>query len=185
MSVTYTDGFRNLNKEFLEGLEMVTTKLYPLQGATGPRISGEIDSRLKHLSGTPMGDISYYEHIATMRHRPTNTFFVAFRETMDAFLARHALCICLDPKFDENVSCAQCGKRSSRKYPEWLMKSPSKQNELRVHIYAVTRHPNTVAVMRSIEDWLSHVADPTIFDALAQFLYQNHVINDQVLSGMR
>lgn len=162
MSTPLRDPVRTINAEFLAGLEMVSTKVFPLAGATGRRQDSTVtDSRLSGLAGqTPVGDtVTYYEHIASVRHQPTNTFFVAFRETMDAFLARQA-----DPA----------------KYPEWLIKSPEKQAERRVHIYMVKCHPDSVSILRSHEDWLSHVADPSIFDSLAFFLNRHQVIDDKV-----
>lgn len=161
------DPVRPLNLEFLMGLELVTTKIYPLPGATGRRQdSTQADPRLSGLQGQtlPGDEVTYYEHIATVRHTPTNTFFVAFRETMDAFLARQQ-----DPA----------------KYPEWLMKSPEKQAERTIHIYMATRHPKSVAILRSHEDWLSHVADVAVFDALSHFLHRHHVIDDKALSTLQ
>jgi hypothetical protein len=158
-----------VNHAFLAGLEMVSTKAYPLPGATGLRQNNAVDTRLSGLGGlTPVGDVvTYYEHIATIRHKgPPEQFFVAFRETMDAFLARHP----------DHVA-----------HPEWLMKSPEKQSERNVHIYVMTRHPKTLAPSQLVshESWLAHVADVGVFDALAQFLAQHNVIDDKVLARLR
>lgn len=157
--------FRPLNEELLAGLELVSNKVHPLAGATGRRLENKVDDRLSGLKNqTPVGDeVTYYEHIATVRHQPTNTFFVSFRETMDAFLAR---------------------QQDAAKYPEWLMKSPEKQAERMVYIYSVKCHPKSVPVMRSHEDWLSHIADVTTFDTLAYFLYRQGVIDQKVYSTL-
>jgi hypothetical protein len=160
-------AFRPVNRAFLAGLEMVSTKIYPLPGGTGRRQGTGYDPRLTNLAGlTPVGEnVTYYEHIATMRHKgPPEQFFVAFRETMDAFLARQT-----DPQ----------------KFPEWLMKSPEKQSERNVHIYVMTRHPKNVPVLHSHEDWLAQITDVSIFDTLAQFLAHHSVIDDKVLRKMR
>jgi hypothetical protein len=99
-----------------------------------------------------------------VRHKATNKFFVAFKETMDAFLARST---------------------DLQKYPEWLMKQPNKQAEREIHIYLVTRTPQSVSIMRSHEDWLAHIADVGTFDTLAYFLAQNNVIDEKALATLR
>ena len=183
----FKDPVRNINRAFLVGLEIESHKIFPLPGATGRRQSNEVDSRLSKIAGTtPVGeDVTYYEHLATVRHRPTNTFYVVFRETMDAFLVRHSLCTCKNPAFNAKGQCGQCHKSNASMYPEWLMKAPEKQAELMINIYAVKCHPNTVAVMRSHEDWLSHIADTTIFDALAFFLEQKGIVDQKALANLR
>lgn len=153
---------RPLDTDFLLGLELVSTKIHPLAGATGRRLDVDVDPRLTAIAGlTPVGDMTFYEHIATVRHRPTETFYVAFRETMDAFLFRQK-----DPE----------------KYPKWLMASPDKQAERYIHIYKVKCHPNHVPVLRSHEDWLEPIGDHEVpvFDALHHFLGKNGVVTEQV-----
>ena len=163
-AITYTDGLRNVNPEFLAGLEMVSTKIYPLPGATGRRLDSEPDTRLSGLKGlTPVGDtITYYEHLATVRHRPTNIFYVAFRETMDAFLAR---------------------QKDPTKYPEWLMKAPGKQKEKMIFIYLVVKHPKQLAVINSHEDWLSPIESEPVFDSLVTFLVRNNVVDAKAFTS--
>ena len=153
---------RPLNVEFLNGLEMVSIKIHPLAGATGRRPEIDVDPRLTAIAGlTAIGDMTFYEHIATVHHRPTATFYVAFRETMDAFMMRQQ-----DPI----------------KYPKWLLASPEKQAERYIHIYKVKCHPNHVPVLRSHEDWLEPIGDAEVyvFEALHHFLKQNGVIKEQV-----
>lgn len=158
------DPVRNINPEFLAGLTLESNKVYPLPGGFGPRMNNEIDPRLTHLQGTPKGDVvPYYEHIATVRHGNTNKFFIAFRETMDAFLARQQ-----DPQ----------------KFPEWLMKDPRKQAERQIFIYMVYKHPKSVPVMNSFEDWLSHLADESIFDSIAYFLTKQGVFTEEMLKSI-
>lgn len=170
MPATFRDPVRQINQEFLVQLEMVSNKIYPLPGGSGRRLINEIDARLSTLKGqTPVGDVvSYYEHVATVRHKPTGKFFVAFRETMDAFLARQT---------------------DMTKYPEWLMKAPEKQQERNIHIYQVARHPSQVAVMRSHEDWLSPLAQDaagdSIFDSLTYFLSKQGVISDEMFKTVK
>jgi hypothetical protein len=157
--VQYRDPVRNLNPEILASLEMVDTRVYPLPGGTGRRWTNEIDPRLSNLlkaGGTPRGDdVTFYEHIAAVRDKRTKTFYVAFRETVDAQLAR---------------------ERDPLKFPEWLMKSPEKQRERPIFIYVVMKHPKDLPILRSHEDWLAPIADVATFDAVWHFLAKNNVV---------
>ena len=152
--------FRPIDEELLSGLTLESTKVFPLAGATGRRLSGQADIRLSGLAGqTPVGDdITYYEHLATVRHAASGKFYVAFRETMDAFLARQQ-----DPT----------------KYPAWLMKSPEKQTERMIFLHVVTRKPT--AVMTSHEQWLTPIMESEqglVFSTVAYFLQRQGVITD-------
>ena len=158
----YRDPVRNLNLEVLSNLEMVDTRVYPLPGGKGRRWINEIDPRLTNLiktGATPKGDdVVFYEHIASVRDKRTKVFYIAFRETADAQLAR---------------------ERDPIKYPEWLMKSPEKQRERMVFIYVVMKHPKDIPIMRSHEDWLSQITDVATFDAVWHFLAQNNIMPAQ------
>jgi hypothetical protein len=172
---------RSINPALLGSLELVSDKIHPLPGATGRRLESEYDKRLSGLTGTPTGDnVTYYEHIATLRDKASRGFFVAFRETMDAFLARFAVCGCTSPAFDARGQCQNCLKWDPTRFPEWLMKSPEKQAERFIHIYAVRCHPSQVAVMRSHEDWLTPIADDQTFDTLAYFLEKQGIVKEQI-----
>lgn len=163
--VRFRDPVRPVNREFLDGLEIVSNKVFPLPGGVGRRLSSEVDPRLSNLAKlgpTPKGDeIVYYEHIAAVRHRPTNTFYVAFRETMDAFLAR---------------------QQDMVKYPGWLIADARKQKERAIHIYKVDRQPT--ALMTSHEQWLSQITDNSAFDAIAHLLAKNNVIDQAALAAL-
>lgn len=173
MFENYRDPVRNVNNEFLAGLEVVSNKIYPLPGATGERI-GDCDSRLTQLrimSNIPRtSKICYYEHIATVRDRKTNKFFVAFRQTMDALLEEFK-----DPT----------------KYPEWLMKSDMKRAELKTYIYMVKERdgqpllPRNIPIIRTHEDWLEHVTLEWAFDTLAYYLMKNSVISLDMYTKMK
>jgi hypothetical protein len=147
---------KDINLEVLSSLELVETRIYPLPGGTGRRWTNEIDARLSKAGLTPVGDVvTFYEHIATVRDKRTKTFYVSFRETVDAQLAREK-----DPTL----------------YPEWLMKSKEKQRERLIHIYMVMKHPSTVPIIRSQDDWLATIPNDSVFDALWYFLSQNNVV---------
>lgn len=155
----YRDPVRNLNPEILSNLELTETRIYPLPGGTGRRWTNDIDPRLVHLKsigGSPTGEeVTFYEHIASVRDKRSGVWYVAFRETVDAQLARES---------------------DLKKYPEWLMKSNEKQRERLIHIYVVIKHPKDVPIIRSQEDWLSPISDPATFDAVWHFLSQNGVV---------
>ena len=166
-------AFRKVNQEWLAGLEIVSNKVHPLPGAVGSRAQAP-DVRLSGLGRTlftpgqasvgpkDSDQICYYEHVATVRHKATDRFFVAFRETMDALLAR---------------------QQDQEKFPEWLMKNQVKKTELSIHIYQVKCKP--FAMMASHEDWLEHVDDPCVFDTLAFYLLQSGMISEQMFRSLR
>jgi hypothetical protein len=159
MTPALRDPVRPLNLEILANLEMVDNRVYPLPGGKGRRWTNEIDPRLSALTktgSTPTGEeVVFYEHIGTVRDKRSKVFYIAFRETADAQLARES---------------------DLTKYPEWLMKSREKQNERLVYIYVVMKHPKDIPIMRSHEDWLMPIEDSTVFDAVWHVLSQNGVV---------
>jgi hypothetical protein len=161
---------RNVSQELLAHLHLEDNKIRPLPGGTGRRSGSEPDPRLSHLQGTSGDEVTFYEHLATIRYkgdgpsRSKDLFFVAFRQTMDALMLEQS-----DPG----------------KYPEWLMKDPVKKTELKTYIYQVAKHPKQVQVMRSFEDWLEHIADPMVFDTLAYFLLHNKIISQEMYGSLK
>jgi hypothetical protein len=166
------DPVRSVNEEMLFDLELLSDKIFPLPGATFDR-RGESDPRLSKL--TPMsgvsseGKVTFYEHVATIRHKATNRYFVAFRQTMDALFLE---------------------QNDSQLYPEWLMKSDVKKTELKVYVYTVREHngqpllPSKMPIIRTHEDWLAHIGVPWVFDTLVFFLLKNHIITEEMYGKM-
>jgi hypothetical protein len=161
---------RNVNQELLSRLTLEDNKTRPLPGGTGRRQSNQVDARLSKIAGTtPVSDsITFYEHLATIRYRDPgdskkDKFFVAFRQTMDALLLEQQ-----DPSL----------------YPEYLMKDPVKKTELKTYIYQVTKHWKEVPILRSHEDWLSHIADVPTFDTIAYFLLKYGIISEEMFGSM-
>jgi hypothetical protein len=163
---------RSVDVELLKDLELVSSKVFPLPGATFNR-NNHTDSRV-HLqnaaTGIPITDkITLYEHIATVRHTKTDTFFVAFRQTMD--------CLLLE-------------QQDLTKFPEWLMKSANKKTELSVHIYQVKVigglpvFPSKLSHMNSHEDWLKQIDDNKTFETVAHFLLKNNAISIDMFEKM-
>jgi hypothetical protein len=153
---------KGVNEEFLNGLELISDKIHPLAGAVGRRLNTE-DVRVKNTAKMQGEEVCFYEHIATVRHKDTNQYFIAFRETMDAFLARQPNII---------------------KYPKWLMNDKMKQSEKNIYIYLVTKHPKTLPIIRSHEDWLTDMRDELVFNAIAYFLSKHNIISDKILSKL-
>lgn len=147
---------KEISSEFVRNLELVSAKIFPLPGAKFDK-GNYSDSRIHTLPTLNDNKIVLYEHIATIRHRPTDKFFIAFRQTMD---------------------CLFVEQKDIAKYPEWLMKSQQKTTELRIHIYQVKerngRHmfPKDLINIQTHEDYLQPVIDGSIFESLAYFLLQ-------------
>lgn len=160
---------RQVNQEFLNGLEVLSNKEFPLPGA---RVKGgDRDPRFSHLApGT--GEMTMFDHVATVRHIPTGTIYVAFRKTMDALHFEQS-----DPT----------------KYPTWLMDSNVKKTELDVYIHMVKppydKAPGKVLGDRRITDssaqtrthlWLQEITLAWVFDTVAYFLLHNHIITEEM-----
>lgn len=155
---------REVSSEFVRNLELISSNIFPLPGATFNK-GNHSDPRIKLLPSTiEKGNdkITLYEHVATIRDKKTDTFYVAFRQTMD--------CLFLEQK-DLN------------KFPEWLMKSQVKTTELSVHIYQVIERngkhvfPKDIPTLRTHEDWLKPITDEAIFEAVAHFLLKQPAVN--------
>src|SRR4051812_20505513 len=107
------DPVRNISQEYLFGLEVLSNKEFPLPG--GKCRGGDKDPRFKHLpSGT--GEAVLFNHLTTVRHKPTNTTFVSFKKTLDAL---------------------HLEQKDPNKYPSWLMDGDLKKTELDVYIHIV------------------------------------------------
>ena len=146
---------RPVSQEILAGLEVLDNGIYPLPGAFGRR-PGALDPRLIHITTKDSDVVCFYEHLATVRHRPSGIMFVAFRETMDALLMK---------------------QKDPARFPKWLMDHPVKKTELSTYIYRVKRLP--AKEMRTHEEWLEHVADTITFDTICFFLLKNGIITQE------
>lgn len=164
---------RNINAEYMSGLQVLSNKEYPLPGAHCRGASK--DARHTHLSGT--AEVVLFNHIATVRHKPTNTWFVVFKKTMDAL---------------------HLEQQDPTKYPKWLMDSSLKEGELTIHIHTIkppyADNPMLVARDRAIIDataqtrvhlWLSEIGLPWVFDTVAYYLLKNNIINQDMYGKMK
>jgi hypothetical protein len=170
--VQLRDPVRNINQEFYHGLEMVSDRVYPLPGATFERV-GTPDPRLSQLSPSTAPQntkLTFYEHVATVRHKSTGRFFVAFRQTMDALMKE---------------------QNDAKLYPEWLIKGDLKKTELKVYIYTVKEFngkpllPSEMPNLSTHEDWLTHIGVPWVFDSVAYFLLSNKIISQDMYGKMK
>lgn len=156
-----TDDHLRVDMEWMSGLELLDTKVYPLPGAVHRRVAGP-DPRLSHLSARNDDVVCFYEHIASLRHKPSGEVFVVFRQTMDALLLEQQ-----DPVL----------------YPEWLMKSRAKKAELSIYIYRMKHKPNHR--VRTHNDWLEHIPDSVRQNTLAYFLLGQKVISVEAYGSMQ
>jgi hypothetical protein len=114
----------------------------------------DVDSCLV-ISGAKSTDtITMFEHVASVRHKPSLQIYVAFRETMDALLRRQQ-----DPA----------------KFPAWLMKHPVKKTEMHVHILRAKCNPKPIAAAKGASEmwfpqWLAEIEDDRIHASLAYYL---------------
>lgn len=169
----YKDPVRQVNQEFLHGLEVLSNKEFPLPGANCR--GGEHDPRFSHLApGT--GEMILFNHLATIRHQSTGMIFVAFKKTMDALHLEQS---------------------DTSKYPKWLMESPVKKTELDTYIHSVKvpydKNPRAVRSDRSIIDataqtrvdkWLQEITIPWVFDTVAYFLLKNKIITQEMYGSI-
>jgi hypothetical protein len=170
----YKDPVRNVNKEYLDGLEVLSSKVFALPGAKCR--GGDRDPRFSHLApGT--AEAVLFDHLATIRHKDSGMIFVAFRQTLDALHLEQSSVI---------------------KYPKWLMDSDVKKTELSTYIHSVkspyNKNPSAVLNDRSITDttaqtrvdkWLQEIITPWVFDTVAFFLLKNHIITEEMYGKMK
>lgn len=172
--IKFKDPVRNVNQEFLHGLDVLSNREFALPGAKCK--GGDRDPRFSHLApGT--AEMVMFNHLATVRHRPTGVVFVAFRKTLDAL------------HFEQT---------NPDKYPKWLMDSDVKKTELNTYIHSVKapydKNPNLVlrdstimdpAGQTRVDKWLQEITNPWIFDTVAYFLLKNHIITEEMYGSIR
>lgn len=156
----FRDPVRPVRMDLVANLVLEDAAVYPLPGGAFVR-GTDPDPRLVHLKEYKLGDkVLYYEHIATVKDRSANLYYVIFRETMDALLAR---------------------QKNPELFPEWLMKHSVKKTERRIFVYLAYRHPKLVpGGVQVFTDWLQHVEDETTQDAIFYFLLRNNVITEEM-----
>jgi hypothetical protein len=169
MSQTFKDPVRNINQEYLQGLEVLSNKEFPLPGARCK--GGDKDPRFSHLeSGT--GEMVFFNHLATVRHKTSNMIFVAFQQTMDAL---------------------HLEQQDLIRYPKWLMDSQEKGTELSIYIHSIKPpyniNPGKVMTDDSIitptaqtrtGKWLQEIKEAWVFDTVAYFLLNNAIITPEM-----
>jgi hypothetical protein len=103
--------------------------------------------------------------MTTVRHTPTGTYYVIFRETKDAQLAQQS-----DPA----------------KYPKWLMNHPVKDDERSVYIHMAK--PNAQALLRkgvsSIADWLDEIPNAQTFNDISWFLLKSGIFTEKMYGSI-
>lgn len=157
MSSVLRDPVRPVASELLATLELESDKVHSLPGAIGRRpVELEADPRLSPVVMAGMRateKVSFYDHIATVRDRVSQQFYVAFRETADTLFLRNS-----DPV----------------KFPKWLMNTSEKHREASIFIQHVTHMPTHTTAF--FTEWLEPIEDDALFDAIHLFLVNKGVL---------
>lgn len=167
-SPTFQLPTRGVNMQWVLELELLEARVYPLPGGSVRRQTLDVDSRLKVQDSKSTDVITFYEHVVSVRHKPTGKIYVAFRETMDALLARQA-----DPE----------------KFPRWLMVNSVKQTELHIHLLEAKANPTPIAKVKGLSEvwfqqWLREIpsdeAGDSIHQSLSYFLISNKLVREEM-----
>jgi hypothetical protein len=132
--------------DLLTGLVLVSNKMRPLVGGT---VEG----------------VSFYEHIATVYHRPTNQFFVAY-QTSKVPLTFHALWAEAE------------GLRDGR---GTVLERRFANETHRLYIERVTKGRKRCEVIRRIDDWLEAIEDYVEFVTVVRFLIGHKILDGETL----
>lgn len=154
-------------------LEVLQAKRVPLPGASEPR-TFDVDPRLdikpmvmgnQNLGPKSSDVVTYYEHVATLRHKRIRPLFVVFEETMDALLAR---------------------QKDIYKYPRWLMHHPVKTTELQTFIGMADPRCKPTADTKSIDEWLIPLEEvfesvnvDWIYDVMSWYLLKKGIVQER------
>ena len=171
--VQYKDPVRNINQEYLQGLEVLSNKEFPLPGSRCR--GGETDARFTHLKASDpsrVPEVTLFNHMATIRHRSSGMTYVVFKKTMDAL---------------------HLEQQDLNKYPSWLMDSNVKKTELDIYIHSVKPpyHKNpklvtndhnivNITAQTRIHKWLDPINTAWVFDTVAYFLLKNNIITQEM-----
>jgi hypothetical protein len=136
---------RQIDQEFLSGLEITDDKRYPMPGSI-TKNPGDPRIHLSSNIARPSNEVVLAEHLATIRHRRTARVFIVYRDTVDALFLESQDII---------------------KYPEWLMKDPRKLEERSIRINEMIRAPKD----KYDREWLGPDLDNKTYDTLAYFIY--------------
>jgi hypothetical protein len=161
----FRDPVRPVDFNYASMLEVLERESRPMPGAWIER--KEVDARLSQAKVMLMGGhnigpknhdkVNIYELLCMLRHRPTGQIFAVFRESMDYLMQQQT-----DPV----------------KYPEWLIKSPVKRTELRIHVAKVLRKPQDKDDWRWLEFLDEGVDANRVFDAIAWYLRTKGIIGE-------
>jgi hypothetical protein len=163
----FRDPVRPVDFQYASMLEVLERESRPMPGAWVER--KEVDARLSHAKtmlfqgssiGPRSGDkVNIYELMCMLRHRPTGVIFAVFRESMDYLMQQQT---------------------DLKKYPEWLMKSPVKRTELRIHVAKVLRKPSGTDDHKWLQFLDEGVEANRVFDAIAWYLRTKGIIAEDM-----
>lgn len=153
---------KGVNLEWMGQLELLEARVYPLPGASVRRGSLGVDPRLVVRDAKSDDVITFLEHVASVRHKPTMQIYVAARETMDALLVRQQ-----DPV----------------KFPAWLMKHQVKTTELHIHILRARCNPKPLIASKGTSEewyrqWLAEIEEDWMHQTLTYYLLHNNFVSE-------
>ena len=152
---------------WLGQLEILEVQTYPLPGGSVRRGSSlDVDPRLNVRSPLSTDILTFYEHVAAVRHKPSGRIYVAYRETRDTLLLRQK-----DPE----------------KYPAWLMQHPVKQTELETVFREAYDNPRRLKEIYGqgeiwFDKWLRYIECEWVHETLAYFLLSNNFVKQEMFA---
>jgi hypothetical protein len=158
---------KGVNVAWLGQLEILEVQTYPLPGASVRRgTTFDVDPRLHVESPLSTDVLTFYEHVAAVRHKPSGRIYVAYRETMDTLLLRQQ-----DPQ----------------KYPAWLLQHPVKQTELETVFREAYANPKRLKEMYGQQEiwfhrWLRYIEEDWVHETLSYFLLSNNFVKQQMFA---
>jgi hypothetical protein len=153
---------KGVNVEWMSQLELLEARIYPLPGASVKRSTLGVDERLIVRDPKDSDEITFLEHVASVRHKPSMRIFVAARETMDALMRR---------------------QRDPERFPRWLMQHPVKSTELHIHILEAVANPKPfIASLGKSEEWyqrwLNEVREDWMHETVSYYLLHNRLVRE-------
>jgi len=156
---------RDVDLEWISNLEVLDVNQYGLPGATVKR-NGPPDPRLVLMNAKHGDLVTFYEHVASVRHKPTMAIYVFTHETGDALLRRFS-----DPVL----------------YPAAVMRNPLKQMDRATRILRAYANPKPLIQSLGTSEewwpqWLREIPDDRVWQSLAYYANENKLVKPESLA---
>ena len=153
---------KSVDLEFMSGLELVDSNIYPLPGGVINRGSGDPDPRMTIEHPQSTDTLTFYEHLATVRHK--DRYFVCFRQTLDALYK---------------------DQQDLVRFPKYVMQSGVKKTELKIFIWEVKANPKKMARNMDsgttwFDQWLKEIEHEPAHDTLVYFLIHKSIVEPEM-----